>query len=119
RLLPGKRWTTRRVFVLIPAEGEAAILAHFIDAPQFSGRPPGVRLDQYLSWQEMRSWLAKSLAGRSRVAMEYAPGCTLPVVSIADAGTVELVRSLGVEVVSSADLIQVTVATWPAPSVES
>src|SRR5205823_5469757 len=47
-----------------------------------------------------------------RLAMDYAPGAVLPVVSRADAGTVELVRSLGIEVVSSADLIQSAVARW-------
>jgi Xaa-Pro aminopeptidase len=118
QLLPGKRWTTRRVFALIPARGEPVVLAHGIDFSQFASLPPGVRAERYLTWQEMRAWLAAKLAGMTRVAMEYAPGCSLPVVSIADAGTVELVRSLGVEVASSADLIQVSVATWSAEAVE-
>lgn len=118
QLLPGKRWTTRRVFALVPAEGDPVVLAHGIDFSMFASLPAGVRRERYLSWQDMRAWLAKSLEGKGRVAMEYAPGCTLPVVSMADAGTVELVRSMGVEVVSSADLIQVSVATWSAAAVE-
>jgi Xaa-Pro dipeptidase len=50
--------------------------------------------------------------------MEYAPGCTLPVVSIVDAGTVELVRAIGVEVVSSADVLQQCVAVWSPRALE-
>ena len=116
RLLPGKRWTTRRLTLHIPAVGVPTILVHAIDASQV-GTPtlPGgepVSPEVYLSWRDLHAWLARTLAGARRVAMEYAPGCTLPVVSTVDAGTVELVRAVGVEVVSSADLIQVCLAVW-------
>jgi Xaa-Pro aminopeptidase len=111
RVLAGKRWTTRRAALFIPAEGEAVLLAHTIDAAQFENA--GVRRELYTSWPELRSWLGKAAAA-GRIAMEYSPGAALPVVSIIDSGTVELVRSLGAEVVSSADLIQVHVATWSA-----
>ncbi len=112
QLIPGKRWTTRRAELIIPAHGEPVLLAHFIDADQF--KSCGVRVEQYLRWQEYREWLFRTLAGRARVAMEYSAGCMLPVMSIADAGTVELVRSLGCDVVSSADLVQASVAVWSA-----
>ncbi|MGE0481238.1 MAG: M24 family metallopeptidase [Phycisphaerae bacterium] len=115
RLLPEKHHTTRRIFLFIPATGEPVLLTHGLDANQFTRA--GVRSEQYLSWPQLRDWLAATLAGRNRVAMEYAPGCSLPVVSMVDAGTVELVRSLGVEVVSSANLIQVHVARWSAAAV--
>ncbi len=111
QLLAGKRWTTRRAFLLVPAHGEPLLLAHGIDAAQFASA--GVPLERYLTWRNLRAWLDRVLTGRTRVAMEYAPGCTLPAVSIADAGTVELVRSCGVEVVGSADVIQACVAVWP------
>lgn len=111
-LVPGKRFLTRRVELLIPARGDATLLAHHIDAAQFAHC--GVRVEKYLTWQEYRAWILAIGMGRTRVAMEYAPGATLPVVGVVDAGTVELVRSAGVEVVSSADLIQVSVAKWSA-----
>ncbi|MFA6045846.1 MAG: M24 family metallopeptidase [Phycisphaerales bacterium] len=111
-LVPGKRFLTRRVELLIPAKGDATLLAHHIDAAQFA--TCGVRVEKYLTWQEYRAWILATGLGRTRVAMEYAPGATLPVVGVVDAGTVELVRSAGVEVVSSADLIQVSVAKWSA-----
>ncbi len=110
QLLPGKRWTTRRAMLFIPVVGEAVLLVHGIDHPQFRDVP--VRQDVYLSWRDLIAWLANATAGRARIAMEYSPGGILPAVSMVDAGTIELVRALGVEVVSSANLIQVCVATW-------
>lgn len=109
RILAGKRWTTRRAALFIPAQGEPSLLAHTIDAAQFERT--GVPLERYTSWRELHRWLSKA-ASTGRVAMEYSPGAALPVVGVVDAGTVELLRSLGAEVVSSADLIQVCVATW-------
>lgn len=109
-LLPGKRFLTRRVGLVIPARGEPSLIASHIDASGFKG--VDVPLVKYLTWGEYRARLADALRGVKRVAMEYSPGCDLPVVGIADAGTVELVRSLGPEVVTSADLIQITVARW-------
>ena len=60
----------------------------------------------YSSWREQQDGLAKLLTGAKRVAMQYSPRCAIPYVAMVDAGTVELVREFGVEVVSSAELIQ-------------
>jgi len=113
----GKRTTTRRAACMIPAQGEATLLAHGLDASQFETLPDGMTRKVYLSWGDFRRILEEFLLGRSRVAMEYSPGCSLPVVSMVDAGTVELVRSMGVEVVSSAGLIQACVAVWSEEAV--
>jgi len=110
QLLPGRRFVTRRAVLFIPAAGEARLLVHHIDHGQYKDAP--YPLDLYLSWQDMRAWIASRLEGRGRIAMEYAPGGGLPVVGIVDAGTVELVRSFGADVVSSANLVQVSVAVW-------
>jgi Xaa-Pro dipeptidase len=106
----GKRWTTRRFAIIIPARGEPTALVHAIDATQFDKDP--IRKQIFLSWQELRANLAELLTGAARVAMEYSPGGQLPAVSFVDAGAIELIRGLGMEVVSSADLIQVSVARW-------
>jgi Xaa-Pro aminopeptidase len=116
QLLPGKRWTTRRVMLFVPAKGEPRVLVHHIDHGQFKGVE--TTLDLYLSWQDLQAWLAARLSGLSRVAMEYSAGGSLPVMGIVDAGTVELVRSMGVDVVSSANLVQVSVAVWSAKACE-
>src|SRR5688572_25433423 len=110
QLLPGRRWTTRRAILFIPASGSPMLLNHSIDAGQFSNVE--VRRESYLSWRDLHEWLVRTTAGARRIAMDYAPGGTLPAVSYVDAGTIELVRALGVDVVSSAALVQACRAVW-------
>jgi Xaa-Pro aminopeptidase len=66
----------------------------------------------YLRWQELEAGVAGLVRGTKRVAMEYVPRNANPYVSRVDAGTVELVRSCGPEVVPSGDLVQMFEATW-------
>jgi Xaa-Pro aminopeptidase len=115
---PRSRHLTRRCSLLIPSRGQAVLLAHGLDANQFEDLPASIRRDRYLSWQDLHAWLGRELSSKRRVAMEYAPGCTLPVVSIVDAGTIELVRAAGAEVVSSADVLQFAVARWSPAALE-
>ncbi len=118
-LLGGHRTTTRRTALLIPAEGTPRLLVQALDAQQFEDvEKAGIRRDIFVSWRDLHRWLTESLATWRRVAMEYSPGNALPVVGVVDAGTVELVRAAGVEVVSSADLIQACVACWSAAAVQ-
>ena len=102
--------TTRRVDLLIPAQGDARLLVSAVDAGQFRGFPGDVV--PYLDAEQYRTQLSALLQGARSIAMEYSAGSSLPVVSRVDAGTIELVRGMGVEVVSSADLVQYTVALW-------
>ena len=95
---------TRRWFYFIPREGEPLGLYHRIEYHNFDGIQ-GKR-ELFSAWKELEAKLAKMLSGVKKVAMEYSPKNAIPYVSRVDAGTIELVRSLGVEVVSSADLIQ-------------
>ncbi len=104
----GGRMLTRRFFLLLPRAGEPVLLAHAIEQTQFGPEVPG-RRERYASWQSLRDGLGRmlgSLPKGARVAMEYMPGGAIPTLSRVDAGTLELVRSFGVEVVSSADLVQ-------------
>ena len=66
----------------------------------------------YVSWGAWTAGLRAITGGAQRVAMEVSPGCAIPYISRVDAGTVELVRSLGLEIVTSADLVQVAEAVW-------
>jgi Xaa-Pro dipeptidase len=111
------RHVTRRWYYLIPSEGDPAGLVHNIESAVLDP-VPGTKA-HYSSWQEQVSGLRTLLGGRRRIAMQYSPQCAVPVVSMVDAGTVELVRSLGVEVVSSADLIQFFEARWTKAALES
>lgn len=101
--LPDKH-TARRWYYWIPAKGEPVRIAHHVEPTKLDALPG--RKILYLRWQEMRAALEKALGGARRVAMQYSPDCTIPYVSLVDAGTVDLVRGCGVEVVSSADLVQ-------------
>jgi Xaa-Pro dipeptidase len=98
------RHVTRRWYYLIPATGEPRGLVHRIEAGMIDALP-GQKL-RYSSWQEQHDQLARLLKGLNRVAMQYSPLCAVPYVAMVDAGTVELVRAQGVEVLSSAELIQ-------------
>lgn len=107
---------TRRWFYFIPATGEPVGVVHAIETQALRSAPGGRVV--YRSWQELRARLGEILGGRARVAMEYSPGAAIPYVGRVDAGTVELVRSCGVEVVTSADLVQAFEARWtPAQKV--
>src|SRR5262249_6350468 len=72
---------------------------------------PGTRT-QYAGRDQLESGLRHLLAGVQRIAMEYSPRCAIPYVARVDAGTIELVRDAGVEVVSSGDLVQRFSAIW-------
>lgn len=101
---------TRRWFYLIPQAGEPRALVHAIERHNLD-HLPGTKL-VYAGRAQLQDGLAKLLRGVTRVAMEYSPNCAIPYVSRVDAGTIELVRGLGAEVVSSGDLIQQFEARW-------
>ena len=95
---------TRRWFYLVPAQGTPTKLVHRIESSMLD-HLPGKKL-VYLRWQDLESGLGEMLNDFSSVAMQYSPEAAIPYVSKVDAGTVELVRSLGKKVTSSADLVQ-------------
>jgi Xaa-Pro aminopeptidase len=117
QLLGFQRPSTRRAFLLIPAQGPPRLLAHAIEQGVFA--EAGVTLESYTGWQQLHAWLREALAGCRRIAMEYSPGGALPITSWVDGGTLDLVRSCGVEVVSSADLFQASLATWSPAALAS
>jgi Xaa-Pro aminopeptidase len=94
---------TRRWYYLIPAIGEPRKLVHRIEAGRLDSLP-GAK-SAYSSWQELAATLDAMLAGTRRLAMQYSPRNAIMYVSMVDAGTVEFLRSIGKEIVSSADLV--------------
>lgn len=101
---------TRRWYYFVPANGEPRKLVHRIESGALDSLPGSKK--SYSSWADQQKKLADLLTGCSRIAMQYSPNCAIPYISLVDAGTVELVRSVGVELVSSADLIQEFEARW-------
>ena len=107
------RQTTRRAVLILRADGEPELVCSVLDRPLLEDL--GVPLTVYRDRHEFVAALRLS----GRVAMEYSPRSALPIVSFADAGAVELVRSLGAEVVSSADLFQAVAAAWDQQAEDS
>lgn len=106
----GEHLLTRRWFYWIPKTGSPVVLCHRIEQDGFPEVEGQFQL--FRSWKEMHSGLQKVLEGAAVLAMEYSPQCSIPYVSRIDAGTMELVKSLGKEVVSSAGLVQFFEARW-------
>jgi Xaa-Pro dipeptidase len=101
--LDPKAHITRRWYYFVPAEGEPRKLMHRIEQKRLDALPGAKTL--YSSWQELHAGLESMLAGARRIAMQYSPNNDIMYVSMVDAGTVEFLRGLGKEIVSSADLV--------------
>ena len=101
--LPDHGLVSRRWYYVIPAQGEPRKLVHRIESGKLDSLPgtKGV----YSSWQELETGLDAMLGPWRRIAMQYSPNNAIMYVSMVDAGTVELLRSMGKEIVSSADLV--------------
>ena len=108
--LPGNLMVTRRWYYLIPAQGEPVKLVHKIESGHLDTLP-GKKL-LYAGWQELFEQIKHMLAAHRDVAMQYSPNNLVFTVSMVDGGTLELVRGLGKNVVSSGDLVAQFEATW-------
>lgn len=108
--LPPDQLLSRRWFYYVPARGEPKKLVHRIE-PHALDHLPGKTI-VYLKWQELEAGVGELLTGARRVALEYVPRNANPYVSRVDGGTVELVKSWGVEAASSGDLVQRFEACW-------
>ena len=110
QLLGVERAPTRRALIIVPRTGAPVLLIHTVDQFFFHD----VELDKriYRGWEEMRALVLAGLAGARRLAIEYSEQGSVPSVSFVDAGTVEWLRGAGFEIVTSADLFQVSAAAW-------
>jgi len=98
-----KMHITRRWYYFIPAQGDPRKLVHRIEQGRLDALPGSRGL--YSSWQELQGGLEAMLGSAKRIAMQYSPNNDIMYVSMVDAGTVEFLRGLGKEIVSSADLV--------------
>ncbi|WP_439624314.1 M24 family metallopeptidase [Gemmata sp.] len=112
-----KSLLSRRWFYFVPASGEPKKLVHAIE-PASLDHLAGSKTT-YRRWQELEAGVGALLSGAKKVAMEYSPRNANPYISRVDAGTIELVRSFGCEVVPSGDLIQLFEAVWDADQEKS
>src|SRR5688500_140248 len=115
--LPTDMHVTRRWYYFVPSSGEPRGLVHRIE-PQKLDTLPGEK-SLYSRWSEQVDRIRELLRGARVVAMQFSPQCAIPYVSMVDGGTVDLIRSTGVEVRSSADLVQMFEARWSADQLAS
>jgi Xaa-Pro aminopeptidase len=108
---------TRRWYYFIPAEGEPRKLVHRIEQGRLDCLPGSKVV--YSGWQELGERLSAMLSGFQTIAMQYSPNNDIMYVSMVDAGTVEFIRSLGKEIVSSADLVSQFEAVLTAQQMET
>src|SRR5580698_5157696 len=108
---------SRRWYYFVPAHGDPRGLVHKIEA-QTLEQLPGP-MSTYAGWNEMVDGVRKIMGSAKRIAMQYSPNCAVPYVAMVDAGTVELVRSLGVEIATSANMVQYFESRWSKAQLES
>jgi Xaa-Pro dipeptidase len=108
--LPGALMVTRRWFYLIPAKGDPLKLVHKIEAGHLDSLPGEKRL--YAGWQELFDKVKSLLGPYRNLAMQYSPNNIVFTVSLVDAGTIDMIRGMGKNVISSADLVAQFEATW-------
>ena len=115
--LPETQMVTRRWFYLIPAQGAPSKLMHRIEPHHLDSLPGSQNV--YSSWQELWEGLKQMLAPHTRIAMQYSSNNLVPYLGLVDAGTVELIRSFGKEVVSSGDLVSQFEAAWTEAQIKT
>lgn len=108
---------TRRWFYVIPDEGEPRKLVHRIEAGHLDSLPGEKQM--YSAWPELWEKLKSMLAPYELIAMQYSPNNLVPYIGLVDAGTVELIRSFGKDIVSSGDLVARFEAAWSEEQIQT
>jgi Xaa-Pro aminopeptidase len=108
---------TRRWFYLIPASGDPVKLVHKIEPGHLDSLPGSKR--QYSGWQELFDQVKVILANHRDIAMQYSPNNLVFTISLVDGGTIDLIRGLGKNVVSSCDLVAQFEATLTEEQIKS
>jgi Xaa-Pro dipeptidase len=115
--LPDGLMVTRRWYYLIPAKGEPTKLVHKIEAGHLDSLPGAKK--QYAGWQELFDQIKQMLAAHRDIAMQYSPNNMVFTISMVDAGTADMIRGLGKNIVSAADLIAQFEATWTEDQIKT
>ncbi len=113
----GGHLATRRWYYLVPASGEPRKLVHAIERQSLAHLPGST--ERYAGRDQLEAGLKRLVSGMKKVAMEYSPRCAIPYIGRVDAGTIELVRESGIDVVSSGDLVQRFAASWNDAAIDT
>jgi Xaa-Pro aminopeptidase len=115
--LPAGLMVTRRWYYLIPAKGEPIKLVHKIESGHLDTLPGSKK--KYAGWQELFDALKQMLGPYRDVAMQFSPNNFVFTISMVDAGTADMIRGLGKNIVSAADLIALFEATLTDEQIQS
>lgn len=115
--LPAGLIASRRWFYWIPAEGEPVKIVHAIEAGNLDALPGAKRV--YLPWSQLHETLRETLPSAGVIAMQFSPHNAVPYISRVDAGTIDLIRSFGLKIASSGDLVSRYEAVWSPEQWES
>jgi Xaa-Pro dipeptidase len=110
----GNKMLTRKLFIVVPLSGRPYLITHAIDTV-FLNDPAITKdfdLKVYHTWQEMFQLEKESFASYHKVLMDVSEKGLLPRVSLADYGSVDFIHSLGIEIDSSADILQSFAAAY-------
>lgn len=110
---------TRRAFLLFTPDDGPRMLVSRVDYTESMEHLDGIAVDTYTTWQDLGTWLQDHISPLRVLAMEYSPSGALPAMSWVDGGTLDLIRALGTEVVSSAELFQLAAAAWSEENLRS
>ena len=103
-----EKMSSRRWYYYIPARGEPKKLVSAVEPHRLDELPGSTKI--YLSWEELHESIRKTLGTKKKIAMQYSPKNNVPYVAFVDAGTIELIKSFGHKILSSADLVQMFVS---------
>lgn len=115
RVLELEGLNTRRLFVLLPRDGDPVAVAHRIELGPLADFPGKVL--PYARWEELHAALGSIVAGR-RVAMEISPEDAVPYLDRVPFGVIELLRRLGATIVPSGALVSRFASAWTAGEID-
>ena len=77
---------------MILAGATPRLLAHIVDKEQFS--EANIPVEYHVGWEDTQRMIKEMLRNCHKIAMEYSPNRSIPAISWADGGALELIRSL-------------------------
>lgn len=111
------RTPSRRWYYFIPAKGEPRRLVHRIEPTMLDALAGEKHV--YSSWQTMCDGIRTITQGAKRIAMQHSDNCEIPYIALVDGGMIDLIRSLGLQIFTSADMVQSFESVWSAAQLET
>lgn len=100
----GDKMLTRKIFAVFPANRAPFLICHSIDTVFL--KDCGFDLKIYHTWEEMLEIEKQEFKNYKKVLMDISENGLLPRISLADYGSVDFIKKLGIEVASSGNILQ-------------